>query len=294
MLPATHPIWPWGATAASCKARTPAKPIGSVLREAIEEEKETTLDIINYRANGERFVNRLMITPLKDDDQQTTHFLGIQTERPQDASIAERALHLDESMREFQHRVKNHLSMLLALIRLEARQTDGTRDSFEILANRVQTLSLLYDEFAAGRDGVNSVGLGAYVSRVCAAMNMLDGQNNVVVNVDADVIDAKVDAASQVGLLVSELLTNALQHAFDEDSTGTVEVRLGVDDGDRICLRVADDGHGLPEGSKWPEGGNLGSRIVRDLANRLNAEMDVASGEGGTVIELLIPRSSIE
>ena len=264
-----------------------------IIRDAIKEDRECTLDIVNYQANGEKFINRLMITPLRDDNRKTTHFLGIQTKRPEDVSYAERATALDESMREIQHRVKNHLSMLLSLIRLEASRSDDARNTFGVLANRVESLSLLYHEFAMSKDDGSEVKLGAYISRVCSALNMLDGQNDVIVNIDAEAIDAKVDAASQVGLLVSELLTNSLQHAFPEDESGTVEVRLWESDDDCICLQVIDDGQGLPDDCEWPKNGNLGSRIVRDLAARLKADLDVESSDNGTKVKLAIPMEAV-
>lgn len=264
-----------------------------VIREALRNKREVTLDIVNYRADGERFVNRLMIAPLTDGDGRTTHFLGIQTERRDGADFVDRAAELDESLREIQHRVKNHLSMLLALIRLEAARGNCSRSSFDVLANRVEALSLLYHEFATGSGDHSKVGLGAYISRVCAALNMLDGQNDVIVNIDAEALEAKVDAASQLGLLVSELLTNSLQHAFPDDASGSVEVRLWQSDDACICLQVVDDGVGLPDGCEWPKKGNLGSRIVRDLAARLDADLDVESGPSGTKVKLAIPLDAV-
>ena len=264
-----------------------------IIRDAIKGDRECSLDIINYQANGEKFVNRLMITPLRDDDEKTTHFLGIQTKRPDDTAYAEKAVALDESMREMQHRVKNHLGMLLSLIRLEANRSKTSKSSFDVLANRVEALSLLYHEFAMSKGDGSIIRLGAYISRVCSALNMLDGQNDVIVNIDAEAIEARVDAASQVGLLVSELLTNALQHAFPDGESGAVEVRLWTDDDSCICLQVVDNGQGLPEDSDWPKKGNLGSRIVRDLAARLDADLDVESSEDGTKVKLAIPMDAV-
>ena len=264
-----------------------------VIKEAIRDERELTIDLVNYRADGEKFINRLMITPLRDDAGVTTHFLGIQTENPDDSSYSDRAIMLDESLREVQHRVKNHLSMLLALIRLEAKRGENSKASFEVLANRVEALSLLYHEFATSRDGQNEVRLGAYISRVCSALNMLDGQNDVIVNIDTESITAKVDAASQIGLLVSELLTNSLQHAFPSDRSGSVVVRLWQQGDDCICLHVVDDGQGLPAGSRWPKDGNLGSRIVRDLAARLDADLEVESDGNGTKVKIAIPMKAV-
>ncbi|MBH5323001.1 PAS domain-containing protein [Aurantiacibacter sediminis] len=265
------------------------------IRQALDDGQEITTDIVNYRSDGEKFINRLMIVPLNDDDGNVTHFLGIQTVCPEDSSATARAAKLDESLREVQHRVKNHLAMLLALIRMEAKQTRDAKSALEVLANRVEALNLLYDEFTrTGKFEGGTIALGAYISRVCSALNMLDGKSEVRLNMQTDRLDASLDASSQVGLLVSELLTNALQHAFDEQDRGIVEVRLWQSDEKTVCLVVSDDGAGLPEGSSWPKEGNLGARIVRDLASRLNAEIAVTTSGDGTSVTLSIPARAIE
>ena len=265
-----------------------------VLREAIAAGREVTTDIVNYRADGTRFVNRLLVTPLHDDDGAITHFVGIQTVRPHDRTYETRAKRLDESLREVQHRVKNHLSMLLALIRMEARQVPDASRSLNVLANRVESLNLLYDEMARpGAESGDTVALGAYIARVASALNLLDGQRSIVVNTRIERFEASLDAASQIGLLTSELLTNALQHGFEDGQPGEVRVELEHADDDTVRLSVRDNGCGLPAGSNWPREGNLGARIVRDLAGRLDAAIDVDSGGDGTKVALTIPMSAL-
>ena len=264
------------------------------IRQAIERREDLTIDLLNYRANGEPFLNRLMVAPLANEDGEVTHFLGLQAERPPDSAVETRAARLDESLREIQHRVKNHLAMLLSLIRLEAKRNDGAQGSLDVLANRVEALNLLYDGLARDEwTDSGTVSLGAYVSRVAGALNMLDGHRDVIVNIEAERLEAGVNAASQVGLLLSELLTNALQHAFDEGERGRVEVRLEQAQDATIALSVSDDGNGLPEGCDWPREGNLGARIVRDLARRLDADLEVESSDDGTTVALAIPHQAL-
>lgn len=177
------------------------------IREALAQGEEITVDIVNYRSTGEEFINRLLLSPLKQYGK-ITHFLGIQSEQPKDRAYAEKAAKLDEQLREVQHRLKNHLALLLSLIRMESRNGADAKSSLDVLANRVEALNLLYDEFSrpGQSDGV-SIALGAYISRVCSALNMLDGHREVRMNLDTDEFRASVDSASQMGPLVSELLT---------------------------------------------------------------------------------------
>ncbi len=264
------------------------------LRAAIEAKSDVAVDIINYRADGTRFLNRLLLSPLKGSDGTVTHFLGIQSPQPETFDFEGEARALDESLREVQHRVKNHLAMLLALIRMEAKRATDPQASLGVLANRVEALNLLYDSFSKGAGATKSkIALGSYVSRVCSALNLLDGQREVRINIDTESFDASIDAASHVGLLLSELLTNAMQHAFDEGQEGEIKVRLWDHEEDVLCLEVCDDGKGLPEGSNWPQEGNLGARIVRDLAKRLGADLNVKSSSDGTTVYLAIPKTKL-
>ncbi len=259
------------------------------IRDALEAGREITVDILNYRSTGEEFINRLLISPMKENGE-ITHFLGIQSEQPKDRAFAERAARLDEQLREVQHRVKNHLAMLLSLIRMESKKSDNAQASLGVLANRVEALNLLYDEFSRpGQSSDNTVALGAYISRVCSALNMLDGHREVAMNLETEDLRASVDSASQIGLLVSELLTNALQHAFDGERVGKVVVHLSRKGEAEVVLEVSDNGHGLPADLDWPHDGSLGARIVRELVHRLDGELSVESDSGGTDIIVTIP-----
>lgn len=261
----------------------------ATISDALAAREQCMVEIVNYRANGDEFVNQLTIAPIFDDQGEVEYFLGVQTELGEERKYELRAAHLDESLRELQHRVKNHLQMLLALIRMESRKEDP-RDALATLANRVETLSLLYQEFSISdvADHNEAIALGAYVSRVCSALNLLDGQRDVIVNIDADPIQMSIEDAARIGLLTSELLTNALQHAFREGHGGKVVVRLARED-DRLLLSVTDDGHGMPEGSQWPDEGNLGARVVRDLVLRLDAKIGVERLDKGTRISIRMP-----
>ena len=266
------------------------------LREAIAEDREVTVDLVNYRAGGERFVNRLMVAPLYDDDGTVRHRLGIQHDQSDAGHHAERAIELTERLREMQHRMRNHLSMLLALIRLEAGRQERPEGRIDVLAARVEALGTLYDQIAdpAGGDDDASVALGTYVRRVCGAMEMLSDRARIGVNVDVEPFETSVDRAARIGLFLCEVLTNALRHAYGDAERGEISVSLvhsgpGTDGGaGGATLSVADDGRGLGE-ARWPEEpGTLGGLIVRDLVRRLDATLEVESGPTGTTVRLAL------
>ncbi|MEL7689420.1 PAS domain-containing protein [Citromicrobium bathyomarinum] len=260
------------------------------LREAVEEEAEIQIDIYNYRADGKGFWNRLMLSPLKGEDGKAKFFVGIQHDLGE-RKTSESARETDQLLAEIQHRVKNHLSMVVGMIRVQVRDHDAS-ESFDSLARRVEALQLLYSEMshagsASATDKV--IPLGAYLGRIAAAISHIDGRRSIRVNFDADKVEVPIETAARTGLVFSEILTNSLQHAFEGRDEGVVEAWVKRLSGDVLRISIMDDGVGLPEDSEWPEKGNLGARIVRNLIRGLDAELNLQRGARGTTFLIDIP-----
>jgi PAS domain S-box-containing protein len=282
------------------------------IADAIREEREISLDIVNYKADGSEFVNRLMIAPLWGEGDEVIAFVGIQKEldarerqQARDGATARLQKPPEDTMlAEVQHRVKNHLAMLVGMIRMQAER-EVTRQSFEALSHRVRGLALLYDELSGSRLARRSddtVAAGAYLSRICNSLAAIEGRSSIRVNVDCDDIDMPVDLAARLGLLVTEFVTNALQHAFEGRDRGAIHVKASRLPTGGVRVVVADDGRGLPEGSNWPwssgtvEGkdglltsSGLGGTIIVTLAESMDADISVAPGETGTVVTITLP-----
>jgi PAS domain S-box-containing protein len=259
-----------------------------ILAEAIAARESASVTLRNYRADGSCFSNLLTIAPVVDDHGDLRAFLGIQTEVIElEPGRAARIEIFDDKLQEMQHRVKNHLQMIASLTRLQEKESD-TSGGFAMLSRRIDALSLLYDEFQSPPRSTDVrydvVSAGSYVSRVAATVGALDGRRNVRLTVDVDPVYMRSERAAQLGLLTSEILSNTLQHAFEGRAEGLVDVSLKQGGGDRVRLIVSDDGIGTS--SDWPAKGNLGARIARSLVRQLDAEINVTSGSGGTVVTL--------
>lgn len=263
------------------------------VRAAVAAGEDIAIEITNYRADGTPFLNRLTITAFHDEDAPdgpVTFFLG--TLSACEAELAEsrlQAVHLQ--LAEVQHRVKNHLAMIVGMIRMQARSASAPEE-YAVIARRVEALQLLYQELSEA--GVSStfrdeVPLGAYVSRIAAAVGHLDGGQGIRVNVIAEEVMVDATTAGRVGLLVSEVLTNAFRHAFEGRDTGLVETRVQRLAEGVVRIQVSDDGVGLPEGADWPTKGNLGARIVTALLTGLDARHAVTTSAAGTTVTIDIP-----
>lgn len=263
------------------------------IRNAITERREVTVDILNYRANGEKFWNRLLIYPLYDKTGELCNFIGIQ--RPlgeiNDGLIGKDAT-AEDMIRELQHRVKNHLQMIVSMVRLQARTRPSAYTSdYTNLANRIDALQHLYSELIEGQGhaGRSTVPLGAYLGRIVSAVGYLDGRSGISLSTEADSTEVRLDIAGRLGLLVSELVTNAYQHAFENREKGRVSVRISSTANGRLHIDIGDDGRGLPVGSQWPQEGGTGAKIVQSLVAGLDGQLNIATGENGTNISIDVP-----
>lgn len=199
----------------------------------------------------------------------------------------------DTLLRELQHRVKNNLQMITALIRLEARQLpDETSEAFQRLAGRINSLSLLYSALY-DENTEEGIDLGAYLGQVASAVMAAQASEGIRLNLQVDTWPCSINVAMPTGLVVNELMTNALKHAFP-DGTGTIRLNALADEtGCKVI--VADDGVGLPEGAQWPRSGKLSALIVHTLRENAGATIDVRSAPGeGVTVEIFFARRRAE
>lgn len=192
----------------------------------------------------------------------------------------------DALLRELQHRVKNNLQMITALIRLEARNIpDGdTGERFDRLAGRIGALAVLYDTLSR-EPADNSIDLGIYLGQIATSVMAAHATEGVRLDMKLDSWPASVNVAMPAGLVVNELLTNALKHAFVGREGGTITLHSIIDDVG-CHITVADDGVGLADGVVWPKPGKLGTVIVQSLKQNALARLAVFSepGEGFKVV----------
>lgn len=183
----------------------------------------------------------------------------------------------DELLLELQHRVKNNLQMITALIRMEARNMGDTEAGarFDNLAGRINSLAMLYD-LLSGTEAGDAVDLGVYLSQIASSVMQAHAQEGIRLELKVDTWPVSINVAMPAGLVVNELMTNALKHAFGDGDGGTITLSSLVDDaGCRVV--ISDDGVGLPDGMIWPKPGKLSAVIVRSLQQNAQAEVEVWS-----------------
>ncbi|MGA5192160.1 PAS domain-containing sensor histidine kinase [Streptomyces exfoliatus] len=204
----------------------------------------------------------------------------------------------DATIREIHHRVKNNLQTVAALLRLQARRMDaaapGGRSAREALneaVRRVGSIAIVHETLSQNLD--ERVEFDEIADRVIAMVAEISpGKVTCRRNGRFGILDAEV--ATPLSMVLTEVLQNALEHAFAPGDEGAVEVTAvrGEPRADaRLLITVQDDGCGLPEGFDPQRAGNLGLQIVRTLVEgELGGSFDMLPGaERGTKVVLDIP-----
>ncbi|MBK8556643.1 MAG: tetratricopeptide repeat protein [Lewinellaceae bacterium] len=189
-------------------------------------------------------------------------------------------------LKEIHHRVKNNLQVISSLLKLQSRHlSDGVAlAALQEGRNRVQSMVLIHQNLYQENNltGIQSVD---YISKLTQTLlqsyQLEPGKITLETDVDAMLLD--VDTAIPLGLILNELISNALKHAFPENHSGAISVALKHQN-DRLLLRVADNGVGM-KGDSRPD--SFGFELVTLLAEKLQAELSMTSAQG-TQVELHI------
>ena len=213
-----------------------------------------------------------------------------QREVAKNAEERERRLELlDQARREIDHRAKNNYQTVLSLIELQAARAEDppTREALRQVADRIAAISVATEHLAIRSEDLSTVKLRDHLCGLCAQLERGLAGGDVQVECDIPDVVTSADTAIQLAIIVNELVTNALKHAFFDGRKGVVRVQSKVV-GPGLELEVSDNGCGL-DGRPTAAGGGLGRKLVDNFERHLGAKHDVSSSTAGTTHRLLVP-----
>jgi PAS domain S-box-containing protein len=182
------------------------------------------------------------------------------------ASLAEKGVLL----KEIHHRVKNNMQVISSLLNLEAQQMpDG--QAHRILAdsiNRIRSMAMVHETLYQS-ENMASIEFGEYVHSLSAGLMRSIQRPGVALSVNVGKVLLDIDRAIPCGLILNELVSNALKHAFPEGRPGKVEVSLTSRPEGRVELTVSDDGVGFPAGKQFDKMSTMGMTLVTSLAGQI-------------------------
>jgi PAS domain S-box-containing protein len=202
---------------------------------------------------------------------------------------------LDEKvvlLREVHHRVKNNLQIIISLVNLQMRQTTDpeVKRIMSETQSRVRAMSLVHEKLYQS-ESLSRIDFADYTRFLVTHLLSFYGigTRKVRLAMSMEKIMVDINTAVPLGLILNELVSNALKHGFPNEREGIISIS-GKDDGEEIELVVHDDGIGIPADFDWKNTPSLGIRLITALVGQLNGTIDLSTGEGATFI-LKIPHN---
>ncbi|GBU18917.1 signal transduction histidine kinase [Methylobacterium sp.] len=282
------------------------------IRAAIAAGQPCEVELFNYRKDGTRFWNAMTINPVRNAEGVVTHFYSAQAdmtekqrleqamrnandelERLVDLRTADLSAALEQKtalLHEVDHRVKNNLQVISSLILLKARRTpEGeARDALQGIAERVGALSTAHRMLYSAGDATR-FNLQDFAADLLSDLNAGLDPERTHLEGAFDPIAVSAAMAAPLALMIHELTTNALRHAFPGDRAGrvTIEARRQAE---ALHITIGDDGVGL--GSAAPNPAGFGRSLVEMVVRQLRGAIAWHENAPGTRVEIRIPLGS--
>ncbi|MDP3565465.1 MAG: PAS domain S-box protein, partial [Methanoregula sp.] len=281
-------------------AKTEAESYRSFDREVIEGGK-SRLHIIETQLQSDGRIIWLDTNkiPLFGPDGTVIGILGTSndiTRQKQDedsikASLEEKVILL----REVHHRVKNNLQIIISLVNLQMRQTDDpmVKQIMSETQNRVRAMSLVHEKLYRS-ESLSRIDFADYTRFLATQLFSFYGMDTRRVRLDFAMggIMVDINTAVPLGLLMNELISNALKHAFPNGREGAISISGGYEE-DLITLVVRDNGAGIPADFDWKNTTSLGMRLVTSLIDQVDGTIEL-DRTNGTVFTITVKRETAD
>lgn len=189
---------------------------------------------------------------------------------------------MEKVLREIDHRTKNNYQTMMAVVLAQAKaaKEPAVKDTLHKVVDRLRAIGDATARLAHSSENLDLVRLSEHLRGLCAQIERGLFPAGVRLECDSDDVSVDADRATCISILVNELATNALKHAFPNDRHGTVRVELKRS-ASGLELIIADDGVGMAR-SAWTRGSGLGNKLVDTFTEQLGAQHEVETDEGGT------------
>ncbi len=279
------------------------------VRAALRAAEPIECELLNYRKDGTPFWNGMTINPVRDAQGRVAYFFAAQAdmtdkrsleqamrgtndelERQVGARTADLRAALEQKtalLHEVDHRVKNNLQVISSLMLLKARRTpEGeAREALSSMADRIGALSTAHRMLYSAGD-VTKFNLSDFTDEFLSDLNAGLDPDRTRVDAQIDSIAVSAAMAAPLALMIHELTTNAVRHAFPEGRAGRIAITARRD-GAGMHLSIADDGVGLAQAPANPAG--FGRNLVEMVVRQLRGTITWREGAPGTRVEIHVP-----
>lgn len=258
-----------------------------------EEIRDVEVDVVYQDGRTVQLLESA--SPLFDEAGQVRGCIGTYidiTERRSMEAQLRATLHEKEVLlREVHHRVKNNLQVVSSLLDLQAdvAEEPRVRAVFEESQDRIQAMALIHESLYQS-DTLTNIDAAAYLRNL--SQRLFDASrapgSHIALTLETQSVMLPPQTAIPFGLLLNELLSNALKHAFPGDRAGTIHIALRQETLGQCVLTVRDTGVGFPEGLNIHQADSLGLQLVGLLTEQLGGTVALAR-DGGTIFTITFP-----
>jgi two-component sensor histidine kinase len=194
-------------------------------------------------------------------------------------------------LKEIHHRVKNNMQVISSLLGLQSGyiKDKGVLELFKESQNRVRSMALIHERLYRSED-LARIDFDGYIRGLVMHLFSSYGINPEVIKLDMDIrgISLDINKAIPCGLILNELVSNSIKHAFPDGRGGEIGIVMHPINGDEVELIVSDDGIGFPEGVDFRDTETLGLELVNMLTRQLAGEIELDKN-GGTRFKIIFP-----
>lgn len=226
---------------------------------------------------------------LYQDTSDNLHIVGIMRdvteqklyESHMKASLKEKEILL----REIHHRVKNNLQLMASLLHIQADHTQdpGVQKYYEESKNRIKSMALVH-EYLYCSDTLSQIDLGKHIRTIATYLGRNYRRNDISFSFDLDTVYLPIDTAVPCGLIVNELVSNAIKHGLQHITNGNLHITLKGCINNQATLTIGDNGCGFPEHLDFRESPSMGLQLVNDLVEQIEGTIELKRNGGTTFI----------
>ena len=192
----------------------------------------------------------------------------------------------DMLLKEIHHRVKNNLMVISSLLSLQSSyiKDEASKSVFRDSQNRARSMALIHELLYQSND-LKSINFGSYINKLTNELYSIYVTDSNMIKLDMDIDDVMIDinTAIPLGLIVNELVSNSMKHAFPNNKDGKIDIKLKLSDGNYSMI-ISDNGVGFPKDYNIQNSNSLGLKIVNSLTEQIDGEIKIEGINGTTFI----------
>jgi len=243
-----------------------------------------TFESLGLRKDGTEFPFEISIATWGSKGSMfTTSIIRDVTERKKTEKMLQNSLDEKEMLlKEIHHRVKNNLMIISSLLNLQSRyiKDEESKNIFKESQNRARSMALIHERLYQSTD-LKRIDFGEYIRTLTNDLynTYVMDISLIILNIDVDDVRLDINTSIPLGLIVNELVTNSLKHAFPQGKSGEINIEFHTQD-DKYILEVKDNGIGFPKGLDYKNTDSLGLRIVTSLTEQIDGEIKFTNTSG--------------